>query len=72
MGQIALTNPLLVARSGGTAIIVSADDADNPMADAQVWRRDTGYGSVKPLQVYLKFLYYVEDVIPPVPWVEPA
>jgi hypothetical protein len=72
MGQIELANPLLVARSGGTAIIISGDDADNPMTGAQLWSPDEGYSSVKPLQVHLKFLYYITDVIPPQPWVEPV
>ena len=72
MGQIDLTNPLLIARSGRTMIIVSGDDRGNPMTGAQLWTPGEGYSEVKPLQVHLKFMYYIEDVDPPEPWSEPA
>lgn len=72
MGQIELANPLLVARSGDTLIIGEADYIDNPMTQAQLWTPGEGYSPVRPLQVHLKFLYYLEDVVPPQPWQEPA
>lgn len=72
MGQIKLANPMLVARSGDTAIIVSGDDTDNPMTDAQLWTPGEGYSDLQPLQVHLKFMYYLDDVLPPRPWQEPT
>lgn len=72
MGQLTLTDPVLVALSGETRIIAEANFQDDPLALAQLWKPGRGYGEAKPLQVHLKFLYYIEDVIPPKPWVEPT
>lgn len=72
MGQSALTNPVVVYRSGQSVLLVSAKKIDDPMADCQTWHPRDGYSEVKPLGVWLKFLYYLEEVTPPEKWVEPA
>lgn len=68
--DIRLTNPVIVARTDNVALIAKGDVPDNPNTDAQTWSATEGYSEVKPLQVWLKFLYYLEPVDPPVPWVE--
>lgn len=69
--QLVLVDPVEIGRSGDTVILVAADDVDNLHSiriKAQLWRPDTGYSEPKPLQVMLKFLYYVEETTPPQPW----
>ena len=71
MGQIVIPNPVVIYTDGDETIIVAADGANDPMALAQVWEPGRGYSDAKPLGVWLKFLYYLDAVIPPQPWVEP-
>jgi hypothetical protein len=66
-----LTNPTLVARDGDDYLIASGDYRQNSMTDSQLWSRERGYSDVKPLQVWFKWLPYLEEVNPR-PWVEPA
>lgn len=67
-----LKNPVVVARDGDGFLLAESDVATNPMTDAQTWDPDDGYGPVKPLAVYLKFIGgYLVEVNPPEPWVEP-
>ena len=72
MDELKLKKPMLVARNSAVFVIAESDFRANPMTDAQVWRVDGGYSEVQPLQVHLKFTYYLQDVIPPEPWSEPA
>lgn len=72
MGQLMLKQPLLVARNDVVSVLAEADYADNPMTAAQLWRGGEGYSDVQPLGVHLKWLYFLEDVIPPQPWSEPT
>lgn len=69
--ELRLTNPAIVARSGDMVLIANGDVLDNLDTDAQTWAPTEGYSEVKPLQVWLKFLYYLDEVNPPEPWVEP-
>lgn len=69
--KLALVEPVEIARSGDTVILVAAGDLGNLHSIstlAQLWQPATGYGEPKPLQVMLKFLYYVEETKPPQPW----
>lgn len=68
MGELKLVNPLLILRSGAIAVLVSDADRDNPLADAQLWSPTVGYSEIQPLAVHLKFMYYLEKVVPPQPW----
>lgn len=72
MGQLMLQSPLLLARNDAVSVIAEADFQDNPMTDAQIWRAGEGYSEVQPLGVHLKWLYFLQDVIPPEPWSEPT
>lgn len=69
--ELGLTDPVVVARSGDLVLIANGDVLDNLDTDAQTWTADVGYSEAKTLQVWLKFLYYLEEVSPPEPWVEP-
>lgn len=69
--ELGLTDPVVVARSGDMVLIANGDVISNLDTDAQTWTPVEGYSEVKPLQVWLKFLYYLNEVNPPVPWVEP-
>lgn len=66
-----LDNPVLVGITGDLRLIASGDVLANPNTDAQTWSERDGYSEVQPLQVWLKFLYYIEAVNPPEPWTEP-
>lgn len=69
--QLALVDPVEVARCGDTVILVAAGDLAklrDIQTIAQMWQPNTGYGAPKPLQVMLKFLYFVEETTPPRPW----
>lgn len=70
--ELRLTDPVIVARNGDMALIASGDVVTNLDTDAQTWSPEEGYSEVKPLQVWLKFLYYLDEVQPPQPWIEPA
>lgn len=70
--ELRLTDPVIVARNGDMVLITSGDVATNLDTDAQTWSLEEGYSEVKPLQMFLKFLYYLEEVRPPQPWIEPA
>lgn len=72
MGEIKIQGPLLVGRSGDTLIIAGSNFRTDPLADAQLWTPTNGYSKIAPLQVHLKFLYYVEEITPPQPWIEPS
>lgn len=72
MEQVALPDPLLVARSGKTSVIIGSDGLSDPMTDAQLWSQERGYSDVQPLGVHLKWLHYLEEVNPPQPWREPS
>lgn len=69
--ELGLIDPVIVARSGDMVLIANGDVVDNLDTDAQAWTPTEGYSEVKPLQVFLKFLYYLDEVNPPAPWVEP-
>lgn len=69
--MLQLTNPVIVARSGQLVLLAESDVTTNKNTNAQTWQPDTGYGRVKSLQVFLKFLYHLEVVNPPQPWQEP-
>jgi len=71
MGQLEIDEPLLVARSGKTSIITSGNGLNDPMTNAQLWSQERGYSDVRPLGVHLKWLYYVQEVNSPEPWIEP-
>lgn len=71
MGQIVIPIPVVIYTDGDESIIVEAAGVNDPMAPAQVWEPGRGYSEVKPLGVWLKFLYYLDAVIPPYPWTEP-
>lgn len=68
---LGLKDPLVVATSANMWLIADRDFATNLRANAQTWSAADGYSEAKPLQVWLKFLYYLEEVNPPYPWVEP-
>lgn len=75
MGQLALANPMEIARSGNDVILVAQADLKQLQdieTKAQIWRPGEGYFSPTPLQVMLKFLYDLTETQPPVPWVEPS
>lgn len=73
MGQIALQNPVVVyTDDDDEVVLIAADGINDPMTPAQTWEPGEGYSEVKPLGVWLKFLYYLEEVNPPTPWVEPT
>lgn len=70
---MALSNPVVVARNGDFVLLVSGDDDLKDINTlAQTYAPDEGYSATKPLQVWLKFLYYLEEVNPPEPWHEPV
>lgn len=66
-----LDNPLLIAISGELYLIAEGDVLTNTNTNAQTWSKRHGYSEVELLQVWLKFLYYLEEVNPPQPWSEP-
>lgn len=69
---LTITKAVVIARDTDAVLLVSADDLGNPMAPAQTWAPGEGYSDVKPLGVWLKFLYYLAEVNPPEKWIEPA
>lgn len=69
--ELRLTNPVIVARSGDMVLIANGDVLDNLDTDAQTWTPTEGYSEAKSLQVFLKFLYYLDEVNPPEPWQVP-
>ena len=69
--QLELTNPVAIAVAADTWVIISRQGIDDPMTPAQLWSPGNGYGDVQPLGVHLKWLYYLEYLEPPRPWVEP-
>lgn len=62
-----------IARSGDDVLLVSKEDLKKlgDMATLTQIYRDGEYLKPIPLQVLLKFLYYVEETDPPVKWVDP-
>ncbi len=72
MGQMKLVDPMIVGRSDSLYLLASGDVSTNRLTDAQTWEPSSGYSEVLPLQVWLKFLYYLDNVIPPEPWIEPT
>lgn len=75
MGQLVLQNPMEIGRDGSDVFLVAAADVGNLQSIdtmAQIWQPGKGYSEPDRLQVILKFSYYYEDTIPPVPWVEPT
>ena len=70
--ELRLTNPVIVARSGDAVLLVSEGEDPRAMSTlGQMWDPRDGYGEPNPVQVHLKFLYYIEEVDPPEPWQEP-
>ncbi len=67
-----LTDPTLVARDGDDHLIAAGDYRENPMTNSQLWSKERGYSEVKALQVWFKWLPYLEEVNPPQPWTEPT
>lgn len=70
--ELKLIKPVIVAHNGDMVLLANGDVVSNFDTDAQTWSPGEGYSSVKPLQVWLKFLYYLEEVNPPQPWIEPV
>lgn len=70
--ELRLTDPVIVARGSGRVLLANGDVANNDNTDAQTWTAEDGYSQVRPLQVWFKFLYYIEEVNPPQPWQEPS
>lgn len=68
-----LEGPLvIVAASSQILLLVRAQDAQNPEADAQIYDLSKGekLDQIKPIGVWHKFLFYMEDVEPPVRFTE--
>lgn len=59
---------MLIGGNGEQFLVVHERDVDNPHADAQVFHASTGIllDQIKPLGIWLKFMYYMEGIIPPV------
>lgn len=71
--MLEIANPVIVARSGDAVVLMPAGaNPQAPQTQGQVWTPGDGYSRLEPLQVHLKFLYYLEEVNPPQPWQEPA
>ena len=70
--ELEIQSPMVIASSVDVAVIVSAADVDNVDAPAQLYVPGDGYSQVKPLQVHLKWLYIINDINPPEPWIEPS
>lgn len=70
--MLQIDKPVVVARSGNAVLLMAAGGNPADMGTfGQLWSPDGGYSELRPLQVHLKFLYYVEAVNPPQPWQEP-
>lgn len=68
-----LEGPLvIIAASESTLLLVRQEEANDPMADCQMFELDQEpplFEEIKPLGVWLKFMYGM-DVINPVPFTE--
>jgi hypothetical protein len=68
-----LKGPLvIVAANDSTLFLVRAQDADDPLADAQIYDLEGAelFDQIKPLAIWFKFMYYVDKLDPPVPFTE--
>lgn len=66
-----LEGPLMIVAAGPAELfVVRAEDVDDPHADAQMYELDQGamVDQIKPLPIWLKFMYYVDGVVPAVPF----
>ena len=76
MRQGNLEGPLvIVAMNDQTLILVKKEDATDPMADAQLFELDQGpegefFDQIKPLAIWLKFMFGVDVVEPAIAWTE--
>ncbi len=70
--ELQLADPVVVARSGKLTLIANGDVLTNKNTDAQTWEDGVGYSRVRTLQLWLKFLYNLEEVSPPEPWIAPG
>jgi hypothetical protein len=61
----------VVATSGDTRVLISANTIATDDAPAQTWAPGVGYSKVRALGVYLSNLDDVQEVNPPQPWVLP-
>lgn len=68
-----LEGPLLVVMEGPAELfVIQASEVKNSWADAQMFELDANamLDQIKPLPQWLKFMYGVEEVTPPVPFTE--
>src|SRR6187431_3159591 len=61
---------MIVAESDTDLYLVHEDDIYNPWADTQLYDKARGELSneIRPLAIWLKFMYYVVELDPPVPF----
>lgn len=68
-----LEGPLMIIAKGPSELfVVRVGDENDPMADCQMYELDVPgmMAQIKPLGVWLKFMYNVDGVVPPVPFTE--
>lgn len=68
-----LEGPLLIIAAGPAELfLVRVGDEDDPDAECQMYELDHAalFDQIKPFSVWLKFMYYVDGVVPPVPFSE--
>ncbi len=66
-----LEGPLmLVGGNGVQFLVMRKGDEQNPDGDAQLFTASDGVllDQIKPIGVWLKFLYLIEGIVPPVPF----
>ncbi len=72
--MLELQEPYQIAKLSDGALLVAKADVGNLKSietRAQIYRNGE-YSPVQRLQAMLKFLYDVEVITPPIPWVEPT
>lgn len=72
-GSGTLPGPLIIVAIGPSELLlVQEKDAINPQADAMLYELDLDrlLEEIKPLSLWLKFLYGLDLIIPPVLWNE--
>jgi hypothetical protein len=66
-----LNEPLsVISRAANLLVLVPSSEVEDPDTVAQVYDLSAGalLPEIKPLAIWLKWLYYVDDVNPPRPW----
>lgn len=64
-----LEGPLVIVAAGpGELLVVQKGKENDPSAEAQMFQLDRGQmlEEIKPLAIWFKFLYYVDDIDPPI------